>query len=184
MWYYNNDGQDIFERCFTGIWFVLKLLFKILIYSPLVFASYMITIQLLEKNDHAVLWIGLVFIFSVFLYLLLYFLKGIIIGFKSAGNFLWLTLFIICTVFTCVLPVWICFETIKTITETLSKNAGEKLTWIFSVAIGLFIYSRYHFLTNIAPASAFPFYQAGIDLAFFLLKLSWRLKAIKSKQLF
>ena len=183
MWHY-YDGQDIFIRFISALWFIAKFLFQTLIYSPLIFTSYLITSMILETDDHAVLWIGLICLFSIFIYLLVYFLKGALIGFKSNGNFLWLPLFIICTVFTCVLPVWIFFEPVKSIMQSLSKNAGEKLSWIFSVASGLFLYSRYHFLTNIAPAFVFPFYQAGIDLVISLLKLSSRLKAAKSKQLF
>lgn len=129
------------------------------------------------------LWIGLIIIFSIFLYLLLYFVKGILIGLKNRGNWLWFPIFITCTLFTSVLPVWIWFEDITVALAFHSKNAYPKLAWIASIALGFYFYSRYHFLTNIAPSSAFPFYRMGIDLAFSILKISSSLKAIKSKRL-
>lgn len=170
MWYY------------IICWSLLKHLFKTLTYSPLLLSSYSIAYGILKKEDTAILWIGLIMICSIILYLLLYFLKGMLIGLKSYGNWLWVPIFITCTLFTSVLPVWIVFDDITATLAVFSKPADEKLALIASIAVGFCFYSRFHFLTNMAPQFAFPFFQMGIDLAIGFLKISARLKWIKSKQ--
>ena len=45
------------------------------------------------------------------------------------------------------------------------------------------IHSKYHFLTNIAPAKAFPYYQRGIIVTNYLLRFSKGVKAMKSAEI-
>lgn len=81
---------------------------------------------------------------------------------KHNSNLFWIPLFILCVIVTCVLPVWIVFNPLQNIIAHYTETNYEIVTWIFAVAFGLYVYSRYHFLTNIAPASAFPYYQRGV----------------------
>jgi len=86
------------------------------------------------------------------------------IAFKAHHNGLWLPLLLISVGFTCIAPLWLCYGTIQSLIVELSPNSGAWLTRIVVTAIGIFLYSRYHFLTDIAPASVFPFYKLGIDV--------------------
>lgn len=68
--------------------------------------------------------------------------------------------------FTCIAPLWLCYGTIQSLMSELSPSSGTWLTRIAVTAIGMFLYSRYHFLTDIAPASEFPFYYCFLELEF------------------
>jgi hypothetical protein len=144
---------------------VFKLLFKGLIYFPLLVTGYLLTTHILQRKDHALAWIGLTLLFAFVLYAIVYFFKGIVIALKSRGNLLWIPVFIVCVSYTCIAPVWIMFDAIEKLMFQLSKEQGATLTWLFSFALGGYIYSKYQFLINIAPAFVAPFYQAGINLA-------------------
>jgi len=182
--YTYDTGQHIFDRALWALWMAAKWILKLVIYLPLWFSGYIISTNILNKEDSVFAWIGLIVIFAVFLYQLLFFVKGMIIGFKSWGNLFWIPLFILCSAFTCVLPVWIVFDILQPFAIELSMRSGDTVTWIFAVAFGLFLYSRYHFLTNMAPLAAYPAYQMGIDTASKLLNITTKVTAIKSRQLF
>jgi len=51
------------------------------------------------------------------------------------------------------------------------------------VAFGFYVYSKYYFLTNIAPAKAFPYYQRGIIITNHFLRFSNGFKAKKSTEI-
>jgi len=53
-----NEGQSLFDTTIFGLWFFLKLAFKLLIYFPLVFTGYIITTKFLDKHAHGILWMG------------------------------------------------------------------------------------------------------------------------------
>jgi len=164
MAYYYNDGQFIFDRALQGLWVAIKWLFKAVIFFPMLLAGYAITTAILTKDNNTWAWIGLVGLFAYALYVLVFFLKGLIIAFKEQDNLLWVLLFLICVGFTCVMPLWLFYEDIQAMMFDLSPASGEWLTRIAVAAIGIFLYSRYHFLTDIAPSIVYPFYKMGIDL--------------------
>src|SRR5436309_362501 len=87
-----NEGQSLFDTTIKGLWFFIKLAFKLLIYFPLVFTGYIIAAKLLDKNAHGLLWIGTIVFFAYLIYLFLYFLKGIILALKFHGNLIWVPL--------------------------------------------------------------------------------------------
>lgn len=167
--HYNNE-QYLFYRCLNGIFWAFKLAFKGLIYFPLLITGYLITTHILEKGDSPVAWIGTTLLFGFVIYQFIFFLKGMLIGFKHKGNLLWILLFVLCATYSCIAPVWLSFETIEKWMKHLSNEQEATLTWLFSCAMSGYIYSRYHFLTNVAPRIAMPVYQAGINLALLLTK--------------
>lgn len=156
------DGQFMFDRILSAFWIVIKGLLKAIIYLPLWFTGYIITSQLLAKEDSPLIWIGLILLFAFALFQLLYFIKGVIIACKKRNNFMWIPLFLLCTVFTSALPAWAAFDTIHALARLLSNESAQLVTWILSIAFGLYIYSRYHFLLNVAPKLVFPAYQFGV----------------------
>jgi hypothetical protein len=182
--YTYDTGQHIFDRALWGLWIAAKWILKAIVYLPLWFTSYIIVSNILHKEDSAFAWMGLIVIFAVCLYQLLFFVKGMIIGLKHYHNLFWILLFILCLIFTCILPVWFVFDTIHFYAVEWSTKSADILTWFFAMTFGLFIYGRYHFLTNIAPLAAYPAYQMGIDTVLKILNITSKVSAIKSKQLF
>lgn len=158
-----NSGQYLFDRCLNAIFFAFKLMFKGIVYFPLLVTGYLLTTLILQKHDHALAWIGLVLLFAFILYALVYYLKGILVALKSRRNLLWIPIFLLCVGYTCVAPVWIMFGTIEKLMFEVSKEQGTLLTWLFSFAFGCYIYSRYQFLINNAPNFIAAIYQAGIN---------------------
>ncbi|HKO80164.1 MAG TPA: hypothetical protein VJU78_07215 [Chitinophagaceae bacterium] len=163
--YIFDSGQYIFERALQGLWIVGKWIFKAIVYLPLWFAGYIITANILSKDDSAFAWIALVLLVAFFIYQLVFFLKGLMIGLRNNGNLIWLLLFILCVAFTSVFPTWMMFENVKVIMSELSKDNATLMTWIFSVVLGLYILSQYNFLTDMAPGVASTAYEAGLGIS-------------------
>gem|GEM_PF-1098897 len=176
-----NEGQSLFDTTLRGLWFFAKLAFKLLIYLPLVFTGYIIAAKFLDKEASAILWIGTILFIAYVLYLFLYFLKGVILVLKFHRNLLWFPLLLIAISFTCILPVWVTWDSATNI--ILKMGGNITMQWIFAIAFGTYIYFRYNFLTNIAPSFAFPAYDAGIQFAAMIVKKTSLLRATKSKDL-
>src|SRR4051812_32904328 len=83
MAYVIDSSQYLFDKALRALWVTLKLILKLLIYLPLWFVGYFITSLILEKNDDGLAWIGLITLFAVLTYQIIFFIKGIIIGFMS-----------------------------------------------------------------------------------------------------
>jgi hypothetical protein len=166
---------NIFAR--IAIW-----LFKALVYCPLIFTSFYIIFSFMKGETSSLMGLGLVILFSLILYFIVYFLKGVIICLKSNNRIIWLLPFIFCVAFTCILPVYIVLDPIGSLVKSSSHSQTEHSTikWIFSITFGVYVYFRYDFLRNISPSTAFPAYQAGIDFTTTILKHSYRIKAEKS----
>ena len=175
-----NEGQSLFDNTIRGLWFFIKLSFKLLIYLPLIFTGYIIASQFLTKQAHGILWIGTILLIAYFIYLFMYFLKGIILVLKFHRNLLWLPLLFIAVSFTCILPVWFIWDSARNL--ILKMGGNITIQWIFAGAFGIYIYLRYNFLINIAPISAFSFYSAGIHFAAMILKKASLVKATKSRE--
>jgi hypothetical protein len=58
----------------------------------------------------------------------------------------------------------------------------ELLTWIFALTFGMHIHIKYHFLINIAPTTAYSYYQSRINRAMHSPNLPDSFKAKKSKE--
>ena len=179
----SDDGQILFNRILFAFAVTIKVLLKIIVYSPLIFLSWLITKKLLTPNTDKLIWLGLMLILSVAFYFIIYFLKGMLIGLKHNRNFLWMPLFICCVVLTCVLPVWIVFAPLETFFNKYTDANQQLLTWICALSFGFYVYSKYHFLSNIAPAKAFPYYQRGIIVTNHLLSFSKSFNAKKSAEI-
>ena len=176
-----DDGQIKFNRILFSFVLVFKMILKIVVYSPLLFLSYLITQQILNPDTNKIIWLALMFIFAILFYSVIYFFKGVLIALKFNHKSVWILLFTVLVIFTCALPVWIVFNPLQNVIARYSSSNQEPLAWIFAVAFGLYVYSRYHFLTNTAPTAAYPYYQMGINSTFHLLNLSNTFKAKKSQ---
>ena len=175
-----DDGQILFNRILFAFTIVIKLALKIIVYSPLLFIGWLITKQMLDVSRNAILSIALILLFATLIYFIIYFFKGVLIALKHNRNLFWIPVFIFCVVLTCVFPVWIVFEPLKNFIGRYAEANQQLITWIFAAAFGLYVYSRYHFLTNIAPNAAYPSYQMGINSTIHSLHLTETFKAKKS----
>jgi hypothetical protein len=178
-----DDGQFLFDRILFAFVIVFKVILKAVVYSPLLFLGWIISKQILDTNSDKILWIALIVLLAVILYFVVYFLKGVLIALKHNHNLFWIPLFVFCVVITCILPVYIVFDPIQNMVGSYTGTKQPLLTWIFATAFGLYVYSRYHFLTNIAPTAAYPYYQRGINITMHSLNLSNSLKAKKSQEI-
>ena len=178
-----DDGQILFNRVLFAFTIAIKIILKIIIYSPLLYIGWLIANQILTANTNKILWLALILIFATVIYFIIYFLKGVLIALKHNHNWLWLPLFLFCVAFTCALPVWILFDPLTNFISRYTQTNQQLLTWIFALAFGLYVYSKYHFLTNIAPTIAYPYYQRGINMTMHSLNLSNSFKAKKSKEI-
>lgn len=176
-----DDGQVLFNRILFAFAVAVKIVLKLIVYSPLLLTGWFIAKQILSPDANIIWWIALILIFATLTYFIIYFLKGVLIALKHNHNWLWLPLFLFCVAFTCALPVWILFDPLTNFISGYTQTNQQLLTWIFVLAFGLYVYSRYHFLTNIAPSIAFPYYRRGIVITSNLLNLSNSFKAKKSQ---
>lgn len=177
-----DHGQILFNRVLFAFTIAIKIILKIIVYSPLLCIGWLIANAILTVNTNKILWIALILIFATLSYFVIYFLKGVLIALKHNHNWLWLPLLIFCVAFTCMLPVWIVFDPLTNFIGRYSQTNQQLLTWIFAFAFGLYVYSKYHFLINIAPTIAYPYYQRGINITMHSLNLSNSFKAKKSKE--
>lgn len=176
-----SDGQILFNRILYSFLIVIKTLVRVIVYSPLLFLGYLITTQILTAQTNKVFWLALIIMFAVILYAVIYFFKGVLIAVKFNRKFTWMFLFLCLTVITCILPVWIVFNPLQNFVAAYINSNQQLITWLIALAFVVYVYSRYHFLTNIAPNIAFPYYQMGINSTIHLLNLSNTFKAKRSE---
>src|SRR5690349_11956725 len=128
-----DDGQILFDRTFSAFAVVVRMILKVIVYSPLLFISGLITKQITGNKTEIVIKLALIIILAVMLYYCLYFLKGVLIALKYNQNLLWLPLYIACVLVTCILPVWIIFEPIQNIVTRYVEINAQLITWIFAI---------------------------------------------------
>lgn len=148
----------------TGNWLpaIFKVLLEVLAYAPLIFTGYLISRIFLDRKDSAFSWIGFSLLFAFLLYQLVFFFKGILIGLKAKANILWLPLFLLCAGFTCLLPAYLAYEPVNYI--VLRLKGSSFMTWFLLVLFGLYVFSRYNFLSDSSPKLAQAAYRAGQNI--------------------
>src|SRR3954465_15291340 len=110
-----SDGQIMFNRILFSFVITIKMILKLIVYSPLIFLGYFITNEILNADTDKILWIALITVFAFLFYFITYFFKGVLIALKHNGNLFWIPLFIFCLIVTCVLPVWIIFSPLQNV---------------------------------------------------------------------
>ncbi len=144
------NSQPLFNYILTATVSFVKLFIKGIIYFPFLFCGYVGAKFILHRNDNGLLWLTLTILFAGLIYLVFYFVILKMNDYKSTNNFLWVPLFIFCIVFTCALPVYIVFAALENIIRKLSSGSNTLLlAWIFSLAFGIFVFTRYPFFRSI-----------------------------------
>src|SRR5258706_13615966 len=134
---YGNEGQYLFDFMLKGFLFILKNAFKILIYSPFLIAAYLISKSFLDRNDHALLWLTMILIFSFALFMLFTYLKTRMLKLKEHRNLYWIPIFVFCAAFSCLLPVWIVYEPVQSVIIRLTSSSNTTIiALIISLSFG------------------------------------------------
>lgn len=116
-----ND-QQMFDRNTNALWKVAKWLFKALVYFPLIITSFMIVFSFMKNEVSSLLGLAVVMLVIFILYLLVYFVKGILIRLRNNNKLLWILPFIICVAFTCILPVYLVLDPIEYFVKSSSHS--------------------------------------------------------------
>ena len=147
MWFSYGEGQQLFNFSIWAAWQVIKAGFKLLVYSPFIICGWAVANLILNKQDDVLLWVVFIFLFGFAFFKGILFLRKLIYLLISRRNLFWIPVWLFCTGFTTILPVWIVFGPTEKLVEKLSQGYHvQLLTWLISLAYGYFIYSRYQFL--------------------------------------
>jgi hypothetical protein len=139
----NHQGRQL-AKTQNGLLLALKAAFKLLVFFPLVVTGYWITTKLLTRQSEGILWIIIPIGMAIVLYGVLIALRSFIIAKKQKGQLIWLPVFILCVLFSCVLPVYVAYQPINQLTSRM--QGGTIITYIILLIFGMYIYSRYDYL--------------------------------------
>lgn len=163
---YYDESQHLFERTLKGLWTGIKLLFRLLIYSPLFFLGFFLATLIMPHNREKLLLWGLLAVgIAMALYCLVYFLKGILVGLRDRGSIWWVPVFLLCVGIACVPGVFLALEPASSLLKDITKNPQPNPVWVWGVSVlfGLVVLFYYGaFLSGSAPRLARPFYEAGL----------------------
>src|SRR5260370_18294710 len=113
-YHYQSANQYQFERTLGGIGIVLRYIFRLFIYLPVIFVGYYLSNLVLSPTDNSLNHLLIAIVFSYFVFLLIFFLKGLLISLKERGNNSWIVLFLFCVAFTCLLSPWLLIAPVST----------------------------------------------------------------------
>ena len=157
-YYYNSDGQQVFDKTLAFLPFFFGLFVKIFVYSPLLLSGYFIVKQILPVHAKGYYWVGAIIFVALIFYGLLFIIKGIIIGLRARSNKSWIFLMIMCIIYTSVPPGLITYDLLRT------RIPYNSITLALSIAAGYWVYTRYHFLLDIVPSRLWGLYAIGLRL--------------------
>jgi hypothetical protein len=160
-----SPEQYLFDRILHGMLIAVKVAGKAIVHFPQLFTGYCISRCILSKQDNGIVWIALTVLFAFILYQFIFLLKGILIVFKTKRKFWWMPLFILCTLYTCVLPVMLFFGLLHRAAFYFTIDYADELNWLFAIVACSYIYSKYQFLTDCCPKIALPGYRAGMSIS-------------------
>lgn len=144
---YDPQAQQL-ARTQSGLWIVFKLALKTLVYSPLLVFGYWLSQKILSKESEAIVKFILPVVCAIILYQLLMQCKLAIRSAKQRGSWWWLPVFILCIVFTCLLPAYLAFELISPLLKKM--NGGNTITWLVIFCFTTYIYFQYDFLGHLS----------------------------------
>jgi hypothetical protein len=145
---------------------IFSLLYAAFIYVPLLMLGYWTanTMSTVYSNDIIIksgLTVGFAYLFFAFVY----FMKGLLIGFRTSKRFAWILICAICVIMTAGSQSLVAQSFLENFFS--SRNVSNYLVWSWAGAgvVALVICSHYQFLTNVAPRSIFWSYQLGFNFS-------------------
>ena len=173
MDYYQGYDDGIYQarasRSTGLVGFLFRLFLSIVwgafVYLPLLMLGYWIASNMSSLySNEMLIKIPLTLLFAYVGFGLIYFLKGILISVRSSKKSWWLLIWVLCVVATCGFQFFFVQYNLE---EFLSKRDVVHYTtwsWLGATLVAIVIYGHYKFLTNIAPGSVFPFFNAGFKM--------------------
>jgi len=141
---------------------ILSLIYGAFIYVPLLIAAYLIANKMSDLySDDVFIKISLTVTIAYILFSFVYFLKGLLIGLRSASRYAWMVIWIVCVLATCGVQFFLVQSQLEILFEARRVANNVAWSWVGAGAVALLIYSHYQFLTNVAPRSVFWAYRLG-----------------------
>lgn len=142
--YYYSQEQYLFDQNLRSIWFFLLLLIKAILYLPHLTLAYLITSQILDKQNNGLTWIITILIITYIIHLHFLLFQAWIIQLKRSRIRLWIPLFILALLYSSVFPTWILWEAL---TPYVQELVGVESQWFILGHLFIFLtYFHTHFL--------------------------------------
>lgn len=151
--------QYIFNWSLKGLLIAARLFYKGIIYLPLIFVAYLISLKIVSTGKDQGIWmLVLTILFAYLVYLLIFLVKGMMLAMKQLNKWAWLPLFLFLLAFTCVMPAWAVHQILK------SLHIDQTVLLIISLSFGVLVSFKYRLLSDWAPKEATALYRSGIRL--------------------
>lgn len=159
-----SSEQYFFDRILYELVFAIRCAGKTIVYFPQLSGGYCMAGCLLNKDSTGILWIALTVLFAFILYQCIFLLKGLLIAFKTKRNFWWMPLFMLCILYTCVLPLMLFVGLLHQAALYCTIAYADPLTWLLAIIACCYLYSKYAFLNDSAPKFALSMYKLGNNI--------------------
>jgi hypothetical protein len=174
MDYQQGDYDGIYQargtRSVGLIGFVFRLFLSIVwgsfVYTPLLMLGYWAASKMSSfYTNETLIKIPLMLLVAYLVFALIYFMKGVSVSMKASGKRWWIPFWILCVLVTCGLQFFFVQYNLEEFLRYRGVSHFQTWSWIGAALVAILIYSHYKFLTNIAPGSVFPFFNAGFQMA-------------------
>jgi hypothetical protein len=146
-YYGYNDSQHLFDFTLKGLWIFLKLALKAVLYLPHLFTACLLATKLLDRHSNGLVWASAILFLSYVVFLLFCLLKAAIRSLKNRHHLLWLPVFIVAVIYSCIFPLWMIYEPADAFLQ--KQWSGNPV--LYTITMGAFfrIYFRHHFLNPV-----------------------------------
>jgi hypothetical protein len=174
MDYYQGYDDGIYQarasRSTGLVGFLLRLFLSLawgaFVYVPLLMLGYWIASNMSSLySNEMLIKIPLTLLFAYLGFGLIYFLKGMLVSLKASGKRSWILIWVLCVVVTCGIQFFFVQYNLEEFLGNRNVVQFTTWSWLGATLVALLIYGHYKFLTNIAPGSVFPFFNAGFKMA-------------------
>lgn len=156
----------------TGIMFVIVEVFifvlKIaVIFGMFFYAGFLLSQKFLGEETSKFKILGFSLLFTYFIYCIIYFFKGTIIGLRAKNWKLWILPWIICVLLSCIIPALI-IKSMITVMFNPTERQGILcigFSWVAFILCSLYIYSIYQFKTPTVPKIFYWSYALGLKVS-------------------
>lgn len=143
----------------------LSLVWGAFVYIPLLMLGYWAANKMSSLySDEMLIKVSLTFVFAYLGFGMIYFLKGILISLRAAKRKWWMFIWTLCVFTTCGFQFFFVQYNVQEFLGNRNVAHFTMWSWLGAILVSLLIYGHYKFLTNIAPGSVFPFFNAGFRL--------------------
>lgn len=175
----SGESEDEYEarksqesQAATGLMFVVFGVFIFVLKMGAIFGMFFYGGFLLsqkiwgEETSKFKIW-GLSLLFTYFIFSIIYFIKGTIIGLRTKNRRLWVLPWAICVFLCCIVPAFI----VKSLVVSMFKLTEQQgilcvgLSWGAFILCLLYIYGIYQFKTATAPKILYWSYAWGFKVS-------------------